>query len=80
MRDFAEPTPGIPYLTEHSAQELDQISDRLNGEVMHHMRKAVTWENGAEPTVSLSLDEARMMIERLSRISHLLRLVSEGAL
>lgn len=78
MKDFATPPPGLPYLAEASAQQLDQMHDRIQGELQHHQRNAVAWHKGDEPNVELSLDEARIALGNLTRIAHLLRLVSEG--
>jgi len=79
MKHFAQPSPGLPYLAQASAARLEQLHDRIQGELQHHERNAVTWGKGPEPTVELSLDEARLTLGNLSRIAHLLRLVSEGA-
>lgn len=77
MNAHAHPAPGIPYLTETAAQSLDRMSDRLQGEVTSHMRRAVHWAGQQEPTVQLSLEEARLMVGDLSRAAHLLRLTGE---
>jgi hypothetical protein len=80
MRDFITPAPGVPFLTQTTAQNLDQMHDRLLSEVRSHERRAVHWKDGNEPNVELSMDEARMMADRLTKASHLLRLASEGML
>ncbi len=78
MKHFAQPSPGLPYLAQASAAHLDQLHDRIQGELQHHTRNTVHWYDGPEPNVELSLDEARLILGNLSKISHLLRLVSEG--
>ena len=79
MKDFPQPTPGVPFLAQASAVHLDQLHDRIQSELQHHVRSTVDWYNGAEPNVELSLDEARLTIRNLSKAARLLRAVSEGS-
>ena len=80
MKHFAEPRPGVHYLATSSAEHLDRLHDRLQSELQHHLRRTPILQDGPEPCVELSLDEARITIANLSKIAHLLRMVAEGAL